>query len=153
MEPIRTQCAAQEAAQTSGRICAEVPLVCPAVTMASDTPSRPLVSIVTPAYNEKEAHRTVHRKRSRAEPTRIGTIYRNNCSTDNTLEIVQKYASSDPRIRVASNSALSAPIANFNHGLRQIFPRSKYCKILFADDRLFPNAYNAWWRWRKQIPR
>lgn len=108
--------------------------------MASDTPSRPLVSIVTPAYNEEKRIAQSIESVLGQSYTHWDYLIVNNCSTDNTLEIVQKYASSDPRIRVASNSALLPAIANFNHGLRQIFPRSKYCKILFADDRLFPEC-------------
>ena len=108
--------------------------------MAFDTSSRPLVSVVTPAYNEEKRIANCIESVLGQSYTHWDYLIVNNCSTDSTLKIVQKYASSDPRIRVTSNSALLPAIANFNHGLRQIFPRSKYCKILFADDRLFPEC-------------
>ena len=108
--------------------------------MVFNTASRPLVSVVTPAYNEED-------RIAQCIESVLGQTYQhwdylivNNCSTDRTLEIVQKYAGSDSRIRVISNGALVPAIANFNHGLRQISPQSKFCKILFADDFLLPEC-------------
>ncbi len=110
------------------------------ILMASDTSSQPLVSVVTPAYNEQRRIAQCIESVLAQSYTHWDYLIVNNGSTDDTLEIVQKYAGRDPRIRVISNNALLPAIANFNHGLRQISLRSKYCKILFADDRLFPEC-------------
>jgi glycosyltransferase involved in cell wall biosynthesis len=107
--------------------------------MASDT-SQPLVSVVTPAYNEEKRIDQCIESVLAQSYTHWDYLIINNCSTDRTLEIVQKYAAADPRIKVFNNSTLLPAIANFNHGLRQISQQSKYSKILFADDRLFPEC-------------
>jgi glycosyltransferase involved in cell wall biosynthesis len=108
--------------------------------MASHTSSRPLVSIVTPAYNEEK-------RIAQCIESVLGQSYSywdylivNNCSTDSTLEIVRKYAGYDSRIRVITNTAHLPAVVNFNHCLRHISAQSKYSKILFADDRLFPEC-------------
>jgi hypothetical protein len=46
----------------------------------------------------------------------------------------------DPRIKVHSNPKLLDAIDNFNHSLTQSSPESKYCKIVHADDWLFPEC-------------
>jgi hypothetical protein len=50
------------------------------------------------------------------------------------------YAEKDPRIRVYNNEHFVPIIANHNIALRQILPKSKYCKVVFADDVLFPTC-------------
>jgi glycosyltransferase involved in cell wall biosynthesis len=103
-------------------------------------PSQPLVSIVTPAFNEEE-------HLSECLESVLGQTYSNwectianNCSTDGTLAIAQKYAASDPRIRIFTNDTLIPALANFNSALRQIIPTSKYCKMVMADDWMFPEC-------------
>jgi glycosyltransferase involved in cell wall biosynthesis len=64
----------------------------------------------------------------------------NNCSTDGSAEIAHRYASLDSRIRVYDNPEFVRAVANYNGGLRQISPSSKYCKIVFADDWIFPEC-------------
>lgn len=43
----------------------------------------------------------------------------NDCSTDNTLEVAQRYAAKDKRIRVFSNEKNSKLPATLNHGFRE----------------------------------
>ncbi len=102
--------------------------------------SEPLVSVVTPVYN--------------AEPylaecieSVLAQTYRNweyvivnNCSTDRSLEIAERYARQDARIRVHNNREFLKQFQNWNHALRQISPASKYCKVVHADDWLFPEC-------------
>lgn len=108
--------------------------------MPLNTSSLPLVSVVTPAYNEEQyLSECIESVRAQSYPHWDYLIV-NNCSTDGTLAIAQKYAARDPRIRVISNNALIPAVANFNHALRQISSESKYCKIVFADDWLFPEC-------------
>jgi glycosyltransferase involved in cell wall biosynthesis len=63
-----------------------------------------------------------------------------NCSTDRSTTIAQSYAERDQRIRVLQNSEFLEAIANFNAALRQMSPASKYCKVVFADDKIFPEC-------------
>jgi glycosyltransferase involved in cell wall biosynthesis len=64
----------------------------------------------------------------------------NNCSTDHSLEIARKYAENDERIRIHNNTEFLDVINNWNHAVNQISLQSKYCKIVHADDWLFPEC-------------
>jgi glycosyltransferase involved in cell wall biosynthesis len=63
----------------------------------------------------------------------------NNRSTDGTLAIAEKYTT-DPRIRVETNSDFLPIIANHNRAFSLISRDSKYCKVVSADDWIFPEA-------------
>jgi glycosyltransferase involved in cell wall biosynthesis len=105
-----------------------------------NTSTLPLVSIVTPAYNEEDyLSECVESVLAQTYPNWDYTIV-DNCSTDGTLSIAQKYAATDPRIRVIRNGSLIPALANFNLALRQIADTSKYCKMVLADDWIFPEC-------------
>lgn len=104
------------------------------------TSVQPLVSVVTPVYNEE-------RHLAECIESVLSQTYSNwdytiidNCSTDGTFEIAQRYAAKDRRIRVHRNERTAAVIPNHNIALRQISPESKYCKVVFGDDWIFPNC-------------
>ena len=99
--------------------------------------AQPLVSVVTPVYNGEKYLEECIRSVITQTYQNWEYIILNNCSTDGTLEIAQKYAAEDERIRVVSTDELLPLIKNHNHALRQISPNSKYCKIIHADDALF----------------
>lgn len=104
------------------------------------TQSLPLVSIVTPAYNEEEyLSECIESVLAQTYPNWDYTIV-DNCSTDGTLAIARNYAAGDSRIRIVTNSSLIPALANLNLALRQISPTSKYCKMVLADDWLFPEC-------------
>src|ERR1039458_8021732 len=108
--------------------------------MTVKTQSMPLVSIVTPAYNEeKYLAECIESVLGQTYPNWDYTIVK-DCSTDGTLAIAMKYSAQDPRIRVIGNDTLVPAIANFNIALRQISSTSKYCKIVLADDWIFPEC-------------
>jgi len=100
----------------------------------------PFVSVVTPCYNGEdflvECIESV-----------LGQTYRNfeyiivnNCSKDSTLEIAQRYAQKDSRIIVHDNREFLSVMVNHNHALSLISSDSKYCKIVSADDWIFPDC-------------
>jgi glycosyltransferase involved in cell wall biosynthesis len=64
----------------------------------------------------------------------------NNCSSDGSAEIARQFAAIDSRIRVLDNETFLPALANHNRALRQISPASKYCKMVFSDDWLFPRC-------------
>ena len=105
-----------------------------------DSATQPLVSIVTPMHNEA-AHL------AECIESVLGQTYQNweyiivdNCSTDGSAEIAKKCAEDDSRVRVLKNSEFLDAIPNHNAALRQISPVSKYCKVVFADDWIFPDC-------------
>src|SRR5437667_4393659 len=99
----------------------------------------PWISVVTPVFNGEPYL-------AQCIEAVLGQTYRqfdytivNNCSTDRSLEIAQRYAAQDSRIRVVSNETFLSQIANLNHALTYVSPNSKYCKLALADDLLFPS--------------
>jgi glycosyltransferase involved in cell wall biosynthesis len=102
--------------------------------------AQPLVSIVTPVYNEEEhlAECVESILAQRYENWQCTIV--NNCSTDRTLEIARGYAAKDARIRVHDNKRFLDIIPNHNLAIRQISPASKYCKVVLGDDWIFPRC-------------
>jgi glycosyltransferase involved in cell wall biosynthesis len=101
---------------------------------------RPLVSVVSPVYNGADYLRE-------CIESVLAQTYENwdytivdNCSTDGSIEIAHEYASRDARIKILQNEQFLRAIANHNLALRQISPNCKYCKIVFADDWIFPRC-------------
>jgi glycosyltransferase involved in cell wall biosynthesis len=102
--------------------------------------SQPRVSIVTPVYNGEEyLAECIESVLAQTYQNWDYTIV-NNCSTDDSLEIALRYAAKDSRIRVHNNQEFLSVIANHNAALRQISAESKYCKLVFADDWIFPEC-------------
>ena len=102
--------------------------------------SEPLVSILTPVYNG-EAYLSECIESVLAQ-TYVNWDYTvvNNCSTDRTLEIAERYARMDERIRVHNNEAFLSIIENHNKAFRLISADSKYCKVVSADDWIYPEG-------------
>ena len=102
--------------------------------------NEPLVTVVTPVYNTE-------RYLAECIESVLGQTYRNfeylivdNQSTDGSLEIARGYAERDHRITVHTNETFLAQMPNWNHALRLIAHDSEYCKIVHADDWLFPDC-------------
>jgi glycosyltransferase involved in cell wall biosynthesis len=100
----------------------------------------PLVSIATPVLNGEQYL-------SECINSVLAQTYRNwehvildNCSTDRTFEMIQNYANQNGRIRLHRNQTRLSMLQNWNHALRLMSPQSKYCKVLHADDLLFPDC-------------
>lgn len=108
--------------------------------MTNETAGTPLVTIVTPAYNEEKLLAECIESVLAQSYTNWEYLIVNNCSQDRTLAIAEQFAARDARIRVVSNTSLLPAVANFNSALRRIRPDSKYVKMLFADDWLFPEC-------------
>jgi glycosyltransferase involved in cell wall biosynthesis len=102
--------------------------------------SCPLVSIVTPAYNEEQYLAECIESVLAQSYSNWNYLIVNNCSTDRTLAIASEYAARDSRIRVISTDALIPATANFNFALRRISPESQYCKVILGDDWIFPEC-------------
>src|SRR5262245_46010254 len=102
--------------------------------------SLPLVSVVTPMYNTVDYIEECIESVRRQTYQHWDYVIVNNCSTDGSAEIARRFAELDPRIRVIDNATVLPAIANHNHALRQISPASKYCKVVFSDDWLFPRC-------------
>jgi glycosyltransferase involved in cell wall biosynthesis len=105
-----------------------------------DPRDQPRVSVITPVYNGADyLAECIESVLAQTYQNWDYTIV-NNRSTDRTLEIAQSYAARDPRIRVHDNRDFLPIIPNHNHAISQISPESKYCKVVLADDWLFPEC-------------
>ena len=105
-----------------------------------DDTSEPLVSVVTPVYNTAaylaECIESV-----------LAQTYRNfeyiifdNRSSDASLEIARQFEKKDRRIRVFSATEHFDQVPNYNRALREISAESSYCKLVQADDWLYPTC-------------
>src|SRR6201987_2034057 len=112
--------------------------------MAKTTLStRPLVSVVTPFYNTK-LYLTQCIERVIAQSySNFEYILMDNCSTDGSSEIAATFASRDPRIRLIRCSEFLPQLQNYNRALREISRTSTYCKIVQADDWIFPECLQS----------
>jgi glycosyltransferase involved in cell wall biosynthesis len=63
-----------------------------------------------------------------------------NCSSDATSRIAERYAEKDFRIRLFRNEALLHVIANYNRAGALISPDARYLKYVAADDLLLPDC-------------
>lgn len=101
---------------------------------------QPLVYVFTPVYNgEKYLAECIESVLSQTYRNWEYMVV-NNCSTDGTFGIAQAYAGRDSRIRVHNNERFLGVIQNHNHAFRLMSTAAKYCKVLQADDWLFPEC-------------
>jgi glycosyltransferase involved in cell wall biosynthesis len=102
--------------------------------------SMPLVSVLTPAYNEeKYISECIESVQAQTYPNWEYVIV-DNCSTDRTVEIASSYAARDPRITVQNAGTFIPAMANLNRTFRRVSRESKYCKMVLADDWIFPEC-------------
>ncbi|HWC04632.1 MAG TPA: glycosyltransferase family 2 protein [Methylomirabilota bacterium] len=109
--------------------------------MKLETPAgRPLVSIVTPFFNTAP-------HLAQCIESVLNQTYQNweyvladNCSTDASTEIAISYATRDPRIRLIRETEFLDQLSNYNRALTYLSAESRYCKMVQADDWIFPNC-------------
>lgn len=104
------------------------------------TRPEPLVSVVTPVYNGEKYLAACIESVLAQSYTNWEYIIVNNGSTDASLAVAQHYADQDARIRLHDNQQFLRAMPNWNHALRQIAPQSVYCKVVHADDWIFPDC-------------
>ena len=101
----------------------------------------PFVSVVTPFYNSEAYLRDCIESVLRQTYDNYEYVLVNNCSTDRSVEIVEHYVKLHPtKFRLEHNKTFVSQVANYNQALQGISPQSKYCKVLQADDMLFPEC-------------
>lgn len=100
----------------------------------------PLVSIVTPVFNGETHLRACLESVLNQTYQDWEYIIVDNCSRDATPAIVQEYACQDRRIRVVTNTSFVGIIENHNIAFSQISPKADYCKVVQADDWIYPEC-------------
>lgn len=103
-----------------------------------ENPDAPLVSIVLINFNN--AHLLDKCISSVLNQTlgNIELIIVDDCSTDNSLAIIKRYASADKRVKAFVNKQNSATLITRQHGVK--VATGRYLMFLDSDDYLAPNA-------------
>ena len=103
-----------------------------------------LVSVVTPFYNTRDflpecIESVVHQTYANWEYLLV-----DNRSTDGSTEIAERYVSRFPgKICLIHTESFLSQTQNYNFALSRISSESKYCKMVQADDWLFPDCIRA----------
>jgi glycosyltransferase involved in cell wall biosynthesis len=104
------------------------------------TTAEPLVSVVTPFFNT-EAYLAECVDSVLAQTyTNFEYILVDNQSTDRSAEIVESRVKRDPRLRLVKTPRFFTQVQNYNFALQQISSTSRYCKMVQADDWVFPRC-------------
>ncbi len=100
--------------------------------------SNNLVSVIIPVYNGGKYIEECLESIRNQTYINFECIINNNKSTDNTLEIAETFAASDKRFKVFNNDEFLKQADNWNISISRISDKSKYIKIVPADDWVFP---------------
>ncbi len=103
-----------------------------------------MVSVVTPFYNTAAFLGDCIESVLRQTYADWEYVLVDNRSTDGSGEIADQYASRFPgRIRVVHADTFRNQVQNYNFSLTCISPESKYCKMVQADDWIFPDCIRS----------
>ena len=108
------------------------------MTMSSS--GSPLVSVVIPVYNGERFIADAIRSVLAQTYDNFELTIANNCSTDRTAAIAEEFARNDPRVRVYNATEFVSVVDSHNRAFSLISDDAVYCKVLGADDLLFPNC-------------
>lgn len=98
----------------------------------------PKVSVCIPVYNRPDYVAKAIESVLNQTFTDFELIVTDNCSTDNTLEVIKSYAAKDGRIKYYKNEHNLGVFSNLNRGLLQA--RGEYIKFVLSDDKLAPQC-------------
>jgi glycosyltransferase involved in cell wall biosynthesis len=99
-----------------------------------------LVSVVTPFYNTAPYLSECIESVLAQTHSDFEYILSDNCSTDGSRQIAEDYARRDSRIRLVVQPKLLPQVPHYNSALAQISDQSRFCKIVQADDWIYPNC-------------
>ena len=102
--------------------------------------SEPFVSVVTPFHNTAAYLAECIESVLAQTHTHFEYVLVDNCSTDGSSEIADTYRSRDKRIRLIRRPQLLSQVENYNRAIEEIAKSSLYCKVVQADDFIFPDC-------------
>lgn len=97
---------------------------------------KPKVSVCIPVYNRPDFICDAIESVLAQSFNDFELIVTDNCSTDNTPEVIKNYAAADDRIKYHRNKNNLGVCSNFSQGL--LLAKGKYIKFLLSDDKLAP---------------
>src|SRR5687767_13548360 len=110
----------------------------------------PAISVCVPTYNYGRFLDDCIRSVQAQTFKNWELVICDDCSTDDTAGIVERYAKSDPRIRYLKNKQRLGMNGNIKNAAE--FGRGKYLKMLCADDWLAPNCLEVFFGLMEQHP-
>lgn len=96
-----------------------------------------LISIVTPTYNSSRFIEETIKSVQSQDYSNWELIIIDDCSEDQTVEIVENFSKEDPRIRLIKNIHNSGPAITRNRGIEAA--KGDFITFLDGDDIWFPN--------------
>ena len=109
---------------------------------------KPLVSIIIPVYNTEEYLEECLDSLINQTLEEIEIICINDASTDSSLEILERYAEDDGRIKIINNNKGVGPSIARNNGL--ILAEGEYVTFVDSDDKIQLDAYEKLYRFSKK---
>ena len=100
----------------------------------------PRVSVVTPFYNTEPFLKECIESVLSQTYGDFEYVLANNRSTDGSFDIAQSYARKDSRIRLVDCETHVGQVPNYNRAIARISPESEYCKVVQADDWIYPEC-------------
>jgi glycosyltransferase involved in cell wall biosynthesis len=100
----------------------------------------PLVSVITPVYNGSEFLRESIESVLAQTYTNFTLRVIDNCSSDETPEIVESFSRRDSRVVLERHEIFVEADENHNRAFRSIDPESEFVKVVQADDLIFPTC-------------
>jgi glycosyltransferase involved in cell wall biosynthesis len=101
---------------------------------------QPLVSVLTPVYNTEKYLSECIQSVLRQTYGNWEYVIVDNQSNDRSLEVAESFAKLDPRIRVVRNERHLPMMENANCAFHHMSAESRYCKVIHADDWMFPEC-------------
>jgi len=98
--------------------------------------AEPLVSVVTPFYNTAPYLEECIQSVLGQSHGNFEYILYDNCSTDGSLEIAERFAKLDSRIRICRAPDFAGQVENYNRAISEVAPGAAYLKIVQADDAI-----------------
>ena len=98
----------------------------------------PKVSVCIPVYNRPDYVAEAIESVLCQTFTDFELIITDNCSTDNTPEVIKSYAAKDKRVKYYRNQYNMGISSSINRAL--LLSRGEYIKFLFSDDKLAPQC-------------
>ena len=113
-------------------------LVYPVPAFANKYMNRPLLSIAIPTYNGSKTIKDLLDSIASQMDERFEVLVINNCSTDNTLQIVESYKDRLSNLRIINQSTNVGPDANFLDCFKKA--EGKYVHLISDDDVYIENS-------------
>lgn len=102
--------------------------------------ARPLIWVVTPVYNGENYLAECIESVLAQTYSHWRYLVVDNRSTDRTVEIARRYTASDSRISISQNEKFLPVIKNWNRALQALPRDATYCKVVHADDTIYPEC-------------